>query len=655
MHIPDGYLSPSTCGVLYGLALPFWYRAIQQAKKALSARVIPLLSVFSAFSFVVMMFNLPLPGGTTGHAVGVGIATIVLGPWGSIISISVALLIQAFFFGDGGITALGANCFNMAIAGSLVTYAVYRLISGRSPLESKRRVVAAAIGGYVAINFSALLAAIEFGIQPMLFKDSSGAPLYAPYPLSVSIPAMMIGHLTIAGLAELVLSAGVVAYLQNSSPALLEATAPNAEHIYEIDGGRNTARVAKRLWVGIALLLVLTPLGLLAAGSAWGEWSPSDFADPATRTAITEASGKHNLPEAPPKGLDRLSRVWTAPISHYAPAFMKSAAFGYVMSAMIGSGLIVIACVSLIVVAGLRSRRDATANVSTDSDGPTKAQNAQRRTTRHGPPFLERTANSLLEAVEYSLYAEDMAANKALLQVIDPRVKLIGILLLIISVAMSRNIFTILIVLALTVAASILSRIPLVTLASRVWLTTLYFTGLIVLPAIFTTPGQVLCRVPFVNLPIIYQGVTSAVLILTRVETAATLALVLVLSTPWAHLLKALRVLGMPALLVTVLGMTYRYIFLMLRTAHDMFESRRSRMVGALDGPQRRRLAASSAGVLLTRTAQLAGDVYSAMVSRGFQGDAFTMHEFRITAADCAAALFFALFAVFAFALGRLG
>src|SRR5436190_2419163 len=144
MHIPDGYLSPVTCAVLYAGSAPFWYTSLQKMKRALNTRMVPLLSVFAAFSFIVMMFNLPLPGGTTGHAVGVGIAAIVLGLWGSILAISIALMIQALFFGDGGITALGANCFNMAIVGSLVAYAVYRAICGRSALDAPRRVLAAA-------------------------------------------------------------------------------------------------------------------------------------------------------------------------------------------------------------------------------------------------------------------------------------------------------------------------------------------------------------------------------------------------------------------------------------------------------------------------------------------------------------------------------
>ncbi|KPV51648.1 nickel transporter, partial [Kouleothrix aurantiaca] len=172
MHIPDGYLSPATCATLYVAAAPFWYIALQRVKRLLSTRLVPLLSLFAAFSFVIMMFNLPLPGGTTGHAVGMGIASIVLGPWASMLAVSVALLIQALFFGDGGITAFGANCFNMAIVGSLVAYWVYRAIAGRTAINSPRRVVAGAVAGYVAIHVAALLAAIEFGLQPMLFTDA---------------------------------------------------------------------------------------------------------------------------------------------------------------------------------------------------------------------------------------------------------------------------------------------------------------------------------------------------------------------------------------------------------------------------------------------------------------------------------------------------
>jgi cobalt/nickel transport system permease protein len=364
MHIPDGYLSPSTCATLYVAAAPFWSVALKKVQRYLNTRVIPLISVFAAFSFVIMMFNLPLPGGTTGHAVGMGIATIVLGPWGSILAVSVALLIQALFFGDGGITAFGANAFNMAIVGSLVSYGVYRLLAGDVLLTSPRRVVAGAIAGYAGINAAALCAAIQFGIQLMLFHDAGGAPLYAPYPLHIAVPAMMIGHLTFAGLAELVITGGVVAYLQRADSSLLKRTAPNVagtEDAVQEVATRSGWRVSRALWAGLAVLMLVTPLGLLAAGTAWGEWSPEDFADPAAHAAITTASGA-TAPTTAPVGLERLSTLWSAPFSGYEPSFMQNANFGYILSAIMGAGLIILAFLLITWLFSLRGSQSASSS-----------------------------------------------------------------------------------------------------------------------------------------------------------------------------------------------------------------------------------------------------------------------------------------------------
>jgi cobalt/nickel transport system permease protein len=340
MHIPDGYLSPSTCAALYAASAPFWYTALRRLARQVAGRLIPLVAVFSAFSFVVMMFNLPLPGGTTGHAAGIAVAAIVLGPWASILAVSAALLIQALFFGDGGVTALGANCFNMAIVGCLTAYAVYRFAAGRSPLDSRRRVAAAGLAGYVSINAAALLAALEFGIQPVLFTDSAGAPLYAPYRLAVAVPAMMIGHLTVAGAAELILTAGLVAWLQKSHPSLLAATAPGAPRAAAEPAPAPGWRALRPFLAGLAAVLLLTPLGILAVGAAWGEWAPEDFADAAARRQIAAASRGQAPPSRAPEGLERLSAIWTAPMPGYAPAVLRSAAAGYVLSGAFGTGVI---------------------------------------------------------------------------------------------------------------------------------------------------------------------------------------------------------------------------------------------------------------------------------------------------------------------------
>ncbi len=221
MHIPDGYLSPSTCAVMYAVAAPFWYRATKKVKQVLTTRMVPLLSIFAAFSFVIMMFNIPVPDGTTAHAVGGTLMAIVLGPWAATLGVSIALMVQAIFFGDGGILAFGANCFNMAIVLPFVGFAVYRAICANAPSGSWRHWLGGAIGSYAGINAASLCAAIEFGIQPLLFHTSSGAPLYCPYGLTQAIPAMMLAHLTVAGIAEMVVTAGAIAFLQKTMPVIM--------------------------------------------------------------------------------------------------------------------------------------------------------------------------------------------------------------------------------------------------------------------------------------------------------------------------------------------------------------------------------------------------------------------------------------------------
>lgn len=216
MHIPDGYLSPQTSGVMFAAMTPIWLAAAAKVKRTLKARQVPLLAIGAAFTFVIMMFNIPLPGGTTGHAVGGTLVAVVLGPWAAAIAVSISLVVQAIFFGDGGILAIGANCFNLAFLLPFAGYLVYRLLTLRSGPGSRWRWVAAGIGAYVGLNAAALATAIEFGVQPVLFHTAQGAPLYAPYPLSVAIPAMVIPHLLVAGVVEGVITAGAVAYLQRS-------------------------------------------------------------------------------------------------------------------------------------------------------------------------------------------------------------------------------------------------------------------------------------------------------------------------------------------------------------------------------------------------------------------------------------------------------
>lgn len=258
-----------------------------------------------------------------------------------------------------------------------------------------------------------------------------------------------------------------------------------------------------------------------------------------------------------------------------------------------------------------------------------------------------------LDQLEYTLSAEELAKVKGLAQSIDPRVKVAGFGAIIVSVVVVQRLAVIAALFALGLMIALASRIPLRTLASRVWLTVLLFTGAIAVPAIFLTTGHVLYRVPALHWPVTAQGLASASYLIARAETTATFSLLLVLTTPWTQVLKSLRAFGAPVVLIVILGMTYRYIFVLLRTAHDMFESRRSRTVGRLPSQDQRKVAANSVGVLVSKTFQMSGEVYLAMQSRGFRGPVYVLDDFRTSQADWIALTVLLMVATLAICLGR--
>lgn len=313
MHIPENYLSPSTCGVLGAVMVPIWLLSIRKVKETVPREKLPLLGIAAAFSFLAMMFNIPLPGGTTGHAVGGTLIAILFGPYAACLAVSVALLIQALFFGDGGILAFGANCFNMAFVLPFTGYFIYHGLKKVIPSET----IAAGIGAYIGINAAAFCAAVEFGIQPLLFTDAAGQALYCPYPLWISLPAMMIGHLTLFGLAEVVFTTGVLAYLRKTSPDLFQLAAPASSN--------------KSLFGLLAALIVATPLGLLAAGTAWGEWDAEELAD-------TDFFG--SALGYTPAGMEN-GFSFDVLMPDYAIAGLPDAA-GYIISAIVGTALLII-------------------------------------------------------------------------------------------------------------------------------------------------------------------------------------------------------------------------------------------------------------------------------------------------------------------------
>lgn len=313
MHIPDGYLSPKTCVAFYAAMIPVWYVASRKVEQGLKLKQLPLLALGAAFTFVIMMFNIPIPGGSTGHMVGTTVVAIALGPWAGVVAMSLTLTLQALLFGDGGLTALAANAFNMAFVMSFSGYYAFRLIAAGNP-GALRRSAAAFIAAYISVNLAALAAALELGIQPIIASGADGRPLYAPYPLSISIPAMMAPHLLFFGPVEALGTMLVVSYVHRTQKGMLEAS----------------KSPLRPLWAAIVILALLTPLGLLAAGTPWGEWGREELKD---------------LLGYIPSGMDRVAEVWKGILPDYAlpgaEGGLASIIF-YIVSALIGSAGVVL-------------------------------------------------------------------------------------------------------------------------------------------------------------------------------------------------------------------------------------------------------------------------------------------------------------------------
>ena len=251
--------------------------------------------------------------------------------------------------------------------------------------------------------------------------------------------------------------------------------------------------------------------------------------------------------------------------------------------------------------------------------------------------FLEATALNLTRAIGRALTSEEIARRRGLLQALDPRVRLLGVLALVIAVTLSRKPMVVATLLTLAIVLALLSRVSLATLAKRVWLVVFLFTATIALPALFVTPGRAVWRAPVGAAQITGAGLYTAALLVLRVETAVTFTTLLVLCTPWSHVLKALRSLGLPQELIAMLAMTHRYVFLLTETAGQMLESRRSRTVGALRGALQRQMVTRSAGVLMSKSFTLSEEVYQAMLSRGFAGDVRLLPDFQMRRGDYAA------------------
>lgn len=211
MHIPDGLLDPITTIVLWIVTIAImilgYFRMGKMFEKEDSEKMIPYIGVLAAIIFAFQFVNYPVPGGTSGHLVGGTLVAIILGPWASVIVLFLILVIQSLF-GDGGITALGANTFNMGIIGGIVGFYLVmlfvRLLNNTSLKKELKVTIATAIGSYIAIVLASFICGIEIGISGTI-------------PIEIAIPAMVFWHILI-GIGEAIISALIVFYIYKTKP-----------------------------------------------------------------------------------------------------------------------------------------------------------------------------------------------------------------------------------------------------------------------------------------------------------------------------------------------------------------------------------------------------------------------------------------------------
>jgi len=270
--------------------------------------------------------------------------------------------------------------------------------------------------------------------------------------------------------------------------------------------------------------------------------------------------------------------------------------------------------------------------------------------------WLEHSIAGVAESIERAVFTEDLARQPGWLQRIDPRVKVVMFLITVIAASVSTSLGVLIGLYAVILLVARASRLPFDFFVKRVWLGIPLFAGIVILPSIFFAAGPRLFEVGLgpVHLGVSAAGVWSAMVFVARVGVSVSLAVLLVLTTPWADVLKSLHALKVPQVFVLVLAMTYRYIFLFLHTLNGMFEARKSRIVARLGGGEDRRWITRSMGALMSRSFKMSNDVYAAMLARGFTGEIRTYSTYRMRSTDWVALAATLLVAAASLPMGRL-
>ena len=253
--------------------------------------------------------------------------------------------------------------------------------------------------------------------------------------------------------------------------------------------------------------------------------------------------------------------------------------------------------------------------------------------------WLEQTVGGITGSIERAVFTEEHARKQGLLQAIDPRAKLGMFLVSVLAASFSNSVVVLAAFYFVILLAARASLVPFDFFVRRVWVGIPFFAGVVILPSIFLLSGPRLFDIAVGPLHIApsIPGLLGAAVFVARVGVSVSLAVLLVLTTPWADVLKSLQAFRVPQVFILLLSMTYRYIFLFFRTVNGMFEARKSRMVGRPSGGESRKWITGSMMSLMSRSFKMSNDVYAAMLARGFTGQIRSYSAYRMKNADWAA------------------
>jgi cobalt/nickel transport system permease protein len=583
MHIPDAYLSPATQAAGFVVMSPIWALSLRKVRTHLDSKHLPLLSTGAAFCFAVQMFNIPALGGTTAHALGTVLLAVLMGPWAAVLALTTSLTIQALFFGDGGILALGVNSFNMAFVAAFVGYWSFRLLKGRSEAGSMRAIISAGAAGFIGTFSASISAGIILGAQPLLAHDNAGHAMYFPFGWAVSITAMAGIHLVTAAPAEAIITGFALSYLWKNFPDLLSASKARAGTGYRLSRAM--------VWV-----IALTPLGLLAAGTGWGEWDV-DKLKALVGFLPQGAAQSHELmkPVLPDYGFAGVHGGWLTFV-------------GYMVSAAVGC-TIAASCVR----AFLLRKKPLEQSPSVDVPGACTSlplwmsvpNMPSERPNISGGRWIERSLIQVRGLLATAMATDSCAGQGNPLAHMPASVKTAGLLGLLTTVSATQSVAILVGSCVMTILLGLICRVKATVLVQKPLVTTLFFGLILAAPSMLLNPGA--------------TGAYMGAVLILRLFCSIQMTTLWSYTTSWQDVLRTSRRVPLLRFFTTSVTMTRHYIFVLGMTLSEMLTARLSRQAGRVDKAAARTYMGNGAAILFAKTTVFGQHVHDAMRSRGLE------------------------------------